>query len=154
MRLPVPALFALVALVAGLSHAAMAQSIGDLLGGVVRGATGLPVPSVGGPSAESPSRGRAGGTGGQAVYVCAKRVGEGNAAFAQKEGVLPGLGGGWGGVAARKDEEAKHCFNAALTAGLSNCRDIGYGCSECQSKAGNRTVFVVRGAGGALGRCP
>lgn len=135
---------------------AAAQGIGDLLTGIARGATGLPIPSTGGPQAQSPGKsGKGGGTSGEAVYVCSKPVGAGNAQFAQKEGILPGLGGGWGGVAERKDQEAKHCYNAALTSGLSGCKDIGYGCSECRATAsGGKSVYVVRGSGGALGRCP
>lgn len=132
-----------------------AQSAGDFLTGLVRGATGLPVPSLGDATAEPSTKGKTGGTAGQAVYVCAKRVGEGNAAFAQKEGVMPGLGGGWAGVAERKKAEADNCFNAPLASGLSDCRDIGYGCSECRAKTSmGRSVFVVRGSAGALGRCP
>ena len=134
---------------------ATAQGIGDLLTGIARGATGLPIPSTGGPQAQAPAKGKSGGTSGEAVYVCSKPVGAGNAQFAQKEGILPGLGGGWGGVANAKDQEAKHCYNAALSSGLSNCKDIGYGCSECRATAASgKSVYVVRGSGGALGRCP
>ena len=143
-----------VVLAASMTSAAQAQSFGDLLGGIARGATGWPIPSTGGASAEPSAKNKRGGTGGEQVYVCNKPVGEGNANFAAKEGILPGLGGGFGGVAARKDQEAKHCYNAALTSGLSNCKDIGYGCSECRASSGGKSVYVVRGAGGALGRCP
>ncbi len=138
-----------------LPTAAAAQSVGDLFTGIVRGATGLPLPGVGGPEAAPATKGKSAGTSGAQVYVCSRPVGAGNAAFAAKEGVLPGLGGGWGGVAERKDQEAKHCNSAALTSGLSGCKDIGYGCSECRATAaGGKAVDVVRGAGGALGRCP
>jgi hypothetical protein len=147
-------LFAWLACGVWTSGPAQAQGIGDLLTGIARGATGLPIPSTGGPQAQPAGKGQKGGTGGQAVFVCTKPVGAGNAQFAAKEGVLPGLGGGWGGVADRKNEEAKHCYNAALTSGLSACKDIGYGCSECRATAGGKQVYVVRGAGGALGRCP